>query len=153
MHRRRVLLALGLLAGMPAIGAPAPSRATRVELWKEKTCGCCGDWVQHLESDGFEVTTHDIGNVAMRARLGMPAEYGSCHTALVEGYVVEGHVPAADVRRLLRERPRALGLAAPGMPVGAPGMDGPAYNGRKDGYDVLLVMRDGGGARIFQAHR
>ena len=77
---------------------------------------------------------------------------GSCHTARVEGYALEGHVPVADVRRLLAERPDAVGLAVPGMPVGSPGMDGPAYGGRRDPYDVLLVQRDGG-ARIWSQYR
>jgi hypothetical protein len=96
-----------------------------------------------MRSGGFSVTTHDSGNTAARARLGLPQKLGSCHTALVGGYVVEGHVPASDVKRLLKERPKALGLAVPGMPVGSPGMDGPEYGGRKDRYDVLLVQADG----------
>jgi len=78
-------------------------------------------------------------------------KYGSCHTALVNGYVVEGHVPARDLQRLLKERPKALGLAVPGMPVGSPGMDGPAYGGRKDAYAVLLLQRDGGSA-VYHAY-
>jgi hypothetical protein len=73
----------------------------------------------------------------------MPQKFGSCHTALVQGYVVEGHVPVADIQRLLKEKPRALGLSVPGMPIGSPGMDGPAYGGRRDPYQVLLIQRDG----------
>jgi hypothetical protein len=138
-----------LLAPLQLARAAKP---TRVEMWKERTCGCCGDWVRHLEANGFEVTAYDVGNAAARARLGIPAQYGSCHTALVEGYAIEGHVPAADIRRLLRERPQAVGLAVPGMPIGAPGMDSPAYNGRADPYDVLLVSRDGK-ARSYQPYR
>ena len=147
---RRVFLSLVLLA--PLTLATAKPQPTKVVVWKEKTCGCCGDWMKHLEANGFEVTVHDTGNTAMRARLGIPAEYGSCHTAMIEGYAVEGHVPVADIRRLLRERPQAVGLAVPGMPIGSPGMDGPAYNGRKDPYDVLLVLRNGT-ASVFQSHR
>jgi hypothetical protein len=143
LRSRRAFLALLLAAPLPAIAATDPGRATKVEMWKEKSCGCCGDWVRHLEANGFAVATHDTGNATMRARLGLPAELGSCHTALAGGYVIEGHVPAADIRRLLRERPQALGLAVPGMPIGSPGMDGPVYQGRKDPYDVLLVARDG----------
>ena len=105
-----------------------------------------------MQSSGFAVKVHDTGNNAARVRLGMPQKLGSCHTALVGGYVVEGHVPARDVKRLLKERPKALGLAAPGMPVGSPGMDGPAYGGRKDPYDVLLVQADGN-TTIFRAYR
>src|SRR5690606_25805021 len=124
----------------------------RMEVWKSPTCGCCGDWIAHMRAAGFEVQVHDTGNVAARARFGLPARYGSCHTALIDGYVVEGHVPAADVERLLRERPDALGLAVPGMPVGSPGMDGPEYGGRRDPYDTLLVDQRGG-HRVFVAHR
>lgn len=150
---RRAFLSLLLLAPVPlAFAAAGKSPPTKVVLWKEKSCGCCGDWAKHLEANGFEVTTHETNSAAMRARLGMPAEYGSCHTAMIETYVIEGHVPAADIRRLLRERPQALGLAAPGMPIGSPGMDGPAYNGRKDPYDVLLVARNGKSS-VFQSHR
>jgi hypothetical protein len=137
-----------LLAGLPAVAAGRG----RLQVWKSPTCGCCGDWIAHMRDAGFEVEVHETGNAAARARLGLPAQYGSCHTALVEGYVVEGHVPAADVARLLRERPTALGLAVPGMPIGAPGMDGPAYGSRKDPFDTLLVER-GGGHRVFAAHR
>lgn len=142
-----------------AIGAAAPLWARTpapatmaVEVWKDPSCGCCGDWIDHVQANGFKVTTHDSGNNAVRARLGLPAKFGSCHTALVGGYVVEGHVPAADVKRLLKEKPNALGLAVPGMPVGSPGMDGPAYGGRRDAYDTVLVLRDGS-SRVFQSHR
>ncbi|MBS0414954.1 MAG: DUF411 domain-containing protein [Proteobacteria bacterium] len=126
-------------------------QATAVEVWKDASCGCCHDWITHMEQNGFAVTAHDTGNNAVRARLGLAAKYGSCHTALVGGYVVEGHVGAAEVRRLLRERPDALGLAVPGMPVGSPGMDGAVYKGRRDPYDTVLVLRDGT-SRVFQKH-
>lgn len=147
--RRRGALLLPLLAFLPTAFAVPP---TRVEVWKSPTCGCCHEWIAQLEANGFSVTVHDDGNTAVRGRLGMPARYGSCHTALVEGYAVEGHVPARDIRRLLRERPSAVGLAAPGMPVGSPGMDGPAYRGRQDAYDVLVVARDGT-ASVYQSYR
>lgn len=150
---RRGLLAgavgIGLLAGVPVLARTPP----RLEVWKSPTCGCCGDWIAHMRAAGFDVRIHDTGNGAARARLGLPAQYGSCHTALVDGYVIEGHVPATDVARLLREKPVALGLAVPGMPVGSPGMDGPEYGGRRDPFDTLLVERDGGGHRVFVAHR
>jgi hypothetical protein len=122
-----------------------------VEVWKSPTCGCCKDWMRHLEAHGFAVKAYETGNNAARARLGMPQALGSCHTALVGGYVVEGHVPAADIARLLRERPAALGLAVPGMPIGSPGMDGPEYRGRRDRYAVLLVQRDGR-TQVFSAY-
>jgi hypothetical protein len=96
---------------------------------------------------------HDTGNTDMRTRLGIAPQYGSCHTARVGGYAIEGHVPAADIRRLLKERPKAIGLAVPGMPVGSPGMDGPAYGGHKDPHDVLLLVGANGDARIYQTYR
>ena len=122
--------------------------APRVEVFKSATCGCCGAWVDHLRKNGFEVKTHDVSDVpAERNKLGMPDRLGSCHTAKVGGYVVEGHVPAADIHRLLKEKPRALGLAVPAMPPGSPGMESP----RPIAYDTLLVGRDGA-TRVFASH-
>jgi hypothetical protein len=136
-------LALGaFVAGSPRWSA-AQASTPSVEVWKSPTCGCCKDWVKHMEDNGFRVTVNDSGNTTARARVGIPQRLGSCHTAVVAGYAIEGHVPADDIRRLLREKPKALGLAVPGMPIGSPGMDGPEYGGRKDAYDVLLVERNG----------
>jgi len=151
---RRLLLqaGAGLLAGAGLAGGAAAAAGPLVEVWKSPSCGCCGDWIQHMQAHGFRIKVHDTGNTAMRARLGFSAALGSCHTALVGGYALEGHVPARDVLRLLKERPAAIGLAVPGMPVGSPGMDGPAYQGRRDPYDVLLVAA-GGATRIFQSYR
>jgi hypothetical protein len=138
---RRNFIATALAAlTAPAAVAAAP---VAVEVWKAPTCGCCKDWIHHLESNGFRAKVHDTGNTAARSRLGMSVRLGSCHTAQVEGYAIEGHVPAREIRRLLSERPGAVGLAVPGMPIGSPGMDGPAYGTRKDPYDVLLVRKDG----------
>jgi hypothetical protein len=151
-HQRRHVL--GALIGA-ALVAPLAARAQNkplVEVWKSPTCGCCKDWMAHLEANGFAVKANDSGNTAMRGRLGIPAELGSCHTALVGGYAIEGHVPAADIQRLLRDKPAGvIGLAVPGMPVGSPGMDGPAYGGRRDRYQVLLVRKDGG-TSVFATH-
>lgn len=119
------------------------STPAQIEVWKSPSCGCCADWVTHLESNGFRVKVNDVGNAAARARRAVPTKLGSCHTASVGGYAIEGHVPASDIRRLLTERPAAIGLAVPGMPVGSPGMDGPEYGGRRDAYQVLLIGRDG----------
>jgi len=155
LARRRLLAggAVWALAAAAMARTSAPDEvASQVEVWKDPGCGCCKDWVKHLEADGFRVTVRDVGNNAARKRLGVDLKYGSCHTALVGGYVVEGHVPAREIRRLLKERPRALGLAVPGMPVGSPGMDGPVYGDRKDPYDVLLLAKDGG-ARVYQTYR
>ena len=147
---RRTLLLTALL--LPLARAQAATTKPLVEVWKTPTCGCCHDWVAHLEAKGFEVKTYDLSEAAKTAKrqaLDMPEKLGSCHTALVQGFVLEGHVPARDIRRLLQERPRALGLAVPGMPVGSPGMDGPAYGGRQDAYAVLLVQR-GGTSSVYQ---
>ncbi|MCC7325966.1 MAG: DUF411 domain-containing protein [Burkholderiales bacterium] len=125
---------------------------TSVEVWKDPSCGCCKDWITHMQSNGFTVRSHDSGNAAARTRLRIPLQYGSCHTASVGGYAIEGHVPARDIRRLLQEKPAAVGLTVPRMPVGSPGMDGPAYGGRRDPYDVLLVLADGT-SKVFQSYR
>ncbi len=138
-------------ASLPLLARAASPGPTPVEVWKDPNCGCCKDWVDHMQAHGFKATVHDTGNAAVREKLGLPQKLGSCHTALVGGYLVEGHVPAADVQRLLREKPRALGLAVPGMPVGSPGMDGAFYGGRRDAHDVLLVARDGS-ARVFTSY-
>lgn len=153
MKRRFLLQTLASLAGAATL-APGLMAQTRpqVEVWKDPNCGCCKDWVRHLEASGFQVKVHDSGNTAARARLGVPETMGSCHTAQVGGYALEGHVPARDIQQLLKERPSAVGLAVPGMPVGSPGMDGPEYGGRKDPYDVLLMQADGG-SRVYQRYR
>ena len=154
LSRRQIFAALGLVGA--AMAAPRLARAatnpTAVEVWKDPSCGCCKDWVAHMQDNGFAVTVHESGNNAVRSRLGLPQKLGSCHTALVGGYLLEGHVPAGDVRKLLAQKPKALGLAVPGMPVGSPGMDGAVYAGRRDPYDVLLVARDGG-TRVFSSYR
>ncbi len=156
-HRRRQLLALAALGivspWVHAAGKTGKDALPLVEVWKSPDCGCCKDWVRHLESHGLQVRVHDEGNQEARVRLGMPVRYGSCHTAKVGDYVLEGHVPAREVLRLLKDKPAgALGLAVPAMPIGSPGMDGPEYKGRKDPYDVLLVQRDGS-ASVYQSYR
>ncbi len=150
--QRRHLLSAAIGLSLAASGAFAQTPAPpALQVWKDPNCGCCKDWVELMRADGFQVQVFDTGNTAVRQRLGLPAKYGSCHTALVGGYVVEGHVAAGEIRRLLAEKPDAIGLAVPGMPVGSPGMDGPVYGDRRDAYDVLLVQRDGG-SRVFQRH-
>lgn len=137
-----LLLLLGLAAG---IAAAEPL----VEVHKDPTCGCCGKWIEHLRAEGFTVHVTDTGDLAAVKRgAGVPAELGSCHTAMVDGYVIEGHVPAADVRRLLAERPAVRGLAVPGMPLGAPGMD---YDGRRQPYATIAFDADGR-QTVFQQH-
>lgn len=136
------LFALGAVANLPASAADA------VDVYKSPYCGCCEKWVEHLRQAGFEVRTHDVNDVpAARQRLGMPERLGSCHTAKVAGYVVEGHVPAADIQRLLKEKPQAVGLAVPSMPPGSPGMESP----KPVPYNTLLV-RTGGEITVFAKH-
>jgi len=146
---RRALLLAG--AALPLAGLAQSPAKVLVEVWKDPNCGCCQDWVKHLQDHGFAVKVHESGNTAVRARLGMPAALGSCHTGLVGGYAVEGHVPAPDIRRLLKDKPQAVGLSVPGMPVGSPGMDGAVYGGRRDPYDVLLVLKSGD-SRVFASY-
>lgn len=150
IHAASLTLAVSSSWSLTALAKVQPT----VEVWKTATCGCCHDWVAHMQANGFTVVTHDVSETAKsakRASVGIPVQLGSCHTALVNGYALEGHVPASDVHRLLKERPQAAGLSVPGMPIGSPGMDGPVYGGRKDAYASLLVRRDGSSS-IFQAH-
>ncbi len=140
--------AVAAWAAGPLRAAPLPA----MEVWKSPSCGCCRDWIALLERDGLSVRVHDQGNQAARERAGLPARYASCHTATIGGYAIEGHVPLREIRRLLAEKPAAIGLAVAGMPVGSPGMDGPAYGGRLDAYDVLLVLRDGS-SRSYARYR
>ena len=167
LGRRRLMATLPLLAAAlaaprlvraastspaaTAVATAAGTTATPVEIWKDPSCGCCHDWIEHMQAHGFSFTVHDTGNNAVRTQLGLPQQLGSCHTALVGGYLIEGHVPASDVRTLLQQKPKALGLAVPGMPVGSPGMDGAVYGNRRDPYDVLLVARNGS-TRVFSSH-
>lgn len=156
MQRRFIIQAGAVLLGAAAVPmAGLAQTRPLLEVWKSPACGCCHDWITHLQANGFQVTAHDVSEAvkaAQRVKLGLADQFGSCHTALIDGYVVEGHVPAREIRRLVQQRPRALGIAVPGMPVGAPGMDGPVYGGRKDTYAVLLVQRDGS-ASVYQSYR
>ncbi len=119
------LLHRSLLAAALAISSAAQA-AGEVTVYKNPHCGCCVKWIEHLRENGFQVTSQDRADLTeIKARYGVHPRLASCHTAVVEGYVLEGHVPAAAVKRLLRERPAVKGLAVPGMPVGSPGMEGP----------------------------
>lgn len=139
MKRRK--LVLGLAALPLARTLPAIAAAPTILVYKNPSCGCCGNWVKHLEAAGFTVTVKEVEDTAvMRKRLGMPEEFGACHTATMAGYVLEGHVPAKEVKRLLASRPTAVGLSVPGMPIGSPGME---VGDRMDPYDVLLIDRAG----------
>jgi hypothetical protein len=150
LQRRSFLFMLLALSASP-LGALAANADRTMTVWKDPLCGCCAEWVTHLEKNGFVVKVVDKGNQAIRAQLGVPPKFGSCHTAVIQGYVIEGHVPAADIQRLIKEKPRALGLAVPKMPIGSPGMDGPEYQGRRDPYEVLLIQKDGS-ATVFSKY-
>lgn len=143
LKTRPLIIAFTLFAAIPLAQA-----AERVEVFKSPYCGCCEKWVEHMRKAGFDVVTKDVNDVpAARKLAGMPERFGSCHTAKVGGYVVEGHVPAADVQRLLKEKPKAVGLAAPGMPQGSPGME----TNHPQPYDTLLVQADGS-YKVFAKH-
>ncbi len=124
------------------LSMPALAMAARpvIDVFKSESCGCCAAWVEHLKANGFAPRVSNVANPSdYRERGGIPNELGSCHTAMVQGYAIEGHVPAGDIKRLLTEKPKAKGLAVPAMPLGSPGMEGP----RKDPFDVLLVQANG----------
>ncbi len=138
MNRKQFLQSVGLAT----IGAAVRLRgaAPQMKVYKTPTCGCCGKWVQHLRDNGFEVTVQEVADTAeYRTKAGIPSSLASCHTGFVEGYGIEGHVPAADIQRLLKEHPKAKGLSVPGMPMGSPGMEGP----RSQPYSVMLVDSEG----------
>ena len=153
VSRRKALRLPLALMGAAFLGNPLLSLARSddgpVTVWKTPNCGCCKEWVTHLRSNGFKVATNDVKDTAaIRQKLGLPVKFASCHTAQFGGYVLEGHVPAQEVRRLMREKPKAIGLAVPGMPVGSPGME---VDGNRDAYDVLLVLADGS-SRVYQSY-
>jgi len=149
--RRAFAFGLMLLPAMAIAQKAAPKPV--IEVWKTPTCGCCKDWLTHLRDNGFDVVSHDVEDtVEARKAARIPERYASCHTGMVQGYALEGHVPAREINRLLRERPKAVGLAVPSMPLGSPGMDGPAYGGRRMPYDVLLINADSQSS-VYQAYR
>lgn len=147
MISRRALLiaapALGLAA--PAIAAPPP-----LTVYKTESCGCCQGWITTMTRAGYRPKVIVVDNISPIGRKhGVPFELSSCHLSTIGGYVVVGHTPAADVARLLRERPKALGLTVPGMPLGSPGMETP--DGRKEPFETLLLL-PGGKTRVFARH-
>ena len=131
--RRSVMIGLGGVAAAAA-GAMAftgffgfgTARAGEIVVYKSPSCECCGEWAKHLRSNGFDVSVKNMENIEpVKKRAGVPDDMGSCHTAFIDGYVVEGHVPAENIHKMLADRPNIKGLAVPGMPPSAPGMDGP----------------------------
>ena len=146
------VIAGALLAALVGVSGPALAQrpGPTVQVYKSPTCGCCANWVKHLQQHGFtaQVTeTEDVGAIKMKH--GVPPKAQSCHTAIVGGYVLEGHVPAADVQRLLTDKPAVVGLAVPGMPIGSPGMEVP--NMKPQRYDVLTFDKQGQ-LKVFASH-
>lgn len=144
-------LATAVVAAMIATAASVGLAAAdeTVTVYKSPLCGCCGDWIDHITAAGFTVTAVDTEAMdTVQSLLGVPAEMASCHTALVGGYVVEGHVPAEAMMRLLAEKPKAAGIAVPGMPLGSPGMEG---SGITEPFAVMLFSRNGG-SEVFESY-
>lgn len=138
---RRLLLASAAVL-MLACNASEPIMATEVTMYKDPNCGCCGAWAKHLTAEGFTVTEKLSSDMdAIKVKYGVTPQLASCHTAIVDGYIIEGHVPAADIKRLLKERPAVLGLTAPGMPMQSPGMQPEGLPVKN--YDVLSFEKDG----------
>ncbi len=149
MLRLGNLIAIALAAWVALAPPAALADPPAVQVFKSPTCECCAKWVEHLRAHGFAVQVTDVPDVGrVKREHGVPERLASCHTALVGGYFVEGHVPAEDVKRLLEKRPRIAGLALPGMPIGSPGMEGPD----PEPFDVLAVDAKGR-ARVFSSHR
>jgi len=151
--RRKFIIgaAAALTAGLYHRPILATEKGRSIMVYKTATCGCCQAWVEHLEAAGFSVTTRNVhtgGLQRLKNRFGIRPEYASCHTARIDGYVIEGHVPAGDILQLLAERPDALGLTVPGMPMGSPGMD---FGPEKERYASLLLGRNGQ-ARTYRQH-
>lgn len=146
MKRISLILCFVVLS---ACGPGANSGQPTIEVWKSVSCKCCSKWVDHLRQNGFNVTVHNESAMnPLKTKLGVPQALVSCHTGVVDGYVIEGHVPAADIRKLLSEKPQALGLAVPGMPIGSPGME---QGDRRDAYETRLFNTEGTSS-VFATH-
>lgn len=142
--RASVAGAASALIARPLLAESASDAPTKITVYKSATCGCCKDWVKHLQANGFSVAAHDVDDLtSIKHTMGVPEKLESCHTGLVGRYVIEGHVPADLIRKLLAEKPAFLGLAVPGMPSSAPGMDGP-----KQPYEVIAFERNGA-SRVY----
>ena len=153
MMSRVLAIVLVTATSSMTVATSAPRQASQgptVQVYKTPTCGCCANWVKHLQANGFATRVMDLENLSdIKTKHNIPGPAQSCHTATVDGYVLEGHVPAADVRRLLKERPAVLGLAVPGMPIGSPGMEVP--NVKPSPYNVMSFDR-GGQLKVYSSH-
>jgi hypothetical protein len=148
---KRVFTAV-VVAGAVSLGGLAAAQRSAgpmVEVFKSPTCGCCANWVKHLEASGFSTKVTDVEDMTqVKTKYGVPGRLQSCHTAVVNGYVLEGHVPAADVQRLIKERPAVVGVAVPGMPIGSPGME---VGNTVQPYNVMAFDKQGQ-ATIYASH-
>jgi hypothetical protein len=147
LSRRQFTFAAGAVLLLGPLSRAQAQQLPLLTVYKSPACGCCGEWVKHIQANGFRAETHEIADVApIRRRYGVPESLASCHTATVGGYAIEGHVPASDIRRLLREKPKVRGLAVPGMVVGSPGME----QGPPQPYATLAF--DERGTRVYARH-
>jgi hypothetical protein len=141
---------VGLQPDVQAAAQQTPAGGPLVEVFKSPTCGCCSQWVEHMRASGFTVRTTDLNDLSeIKKARGVPDQVQSCHTAVVNGYVVEGHVPATDVHRMLREKPAIAGIAVGGMPIGSPGMEFPGAKAQP--YDVMSFDKNGA-TRVYAKH-
>ena len=149
MKGLKLLFSALLLAGCTTLQAENAATDKEMTVYRSPTCGCCGKWIEHVKNNHFavkDIVSSDLD--AIKEKYGIPDKLGSCHTAIVDGYVIEGHVPAADIQKLLATKPNVVGLSAPGMPMGSPGME---MGGSQD-YDVVSFDKDGK-VQVFSAHK
>lgn len=142
-------LVLLLAAFSPNLSAEEAGKPLEMTVYRSPTCGCCGKWLEHARQNGFkinDVVSDDMDTI--KARFGVPEKLASCHTAIIDGHVIEGHVPAADIQKLLQTKPQVAGIAAPGMPMGSPGME---MGGRQDAYKVVSFDKEGK-VEVFAEH-
>jgi hypothetical protein len=154
LSKRNTLILATLFSAAVVLVPPAMAdmrvapKMPEITVYKDPDCGCCKNWIEHLKKHGYKVIAHDTRDMSsVKDNFGVKNSLQSCHTAIVNGYVIEGHVPAADIDRLLRERPKVAGLAVPGMPAGSPGMEG----GSAEHYAVMAFDR-AGGAKVYARH-
>lgn len=149
MKPLKLMLSTLLLAGCTTIQAENAVADKEMTVYRSPTCGCCGKWIEHVKNNHFavkDIVSNDMD--AIKEKYGIPDKLGSCHTAIVDGYVIEGHVPAADIQKLLASKPDVVGLSAPGMPMGSPGME---MGGSQD-YNVMSFDKDGK-VQVFSEHK
>ena len=150
MKRLKMMLSATLLTASMTTATESAATEKEMTVYRSPTCGCCGKWIEHAKQNHFvikDIVSDDMQ--AIKQKLGVPEKLASCHTVIVDGYVIEGHVPAADIEKLLQTKPEVVGIAAPGMPMGSPGME---MGGRQDDYDVISFDK-AGNAQVFSAHK